>query len=129
MLQRGRKSANLLVINTSDAPPRLTAPSGLSVKERALFEELVTACDPKHFRKGDTPLLVSLVQAMLMAHRLGRNPNKVAEWEKAVRVMAMLATKLRMTPQARTDPKTIAHQRQHSGTAPWHRKGDDDEQW
>jgi hypothetical protein len=74
MRQRGRRSAEALAINVSGAPTRLTAPSGLNAKERAQFEELVNAADPNHFRKGDTPLLVSLAQATLLAQKLGRDP-------------------------------------------------------
>ncbi len=124
MRQRGRKSADQLSINVSGTPPRLTAPSGLNAKERELFKELVSASEPDHFRETDIPLLVSLAQATLLAHKLGRNPNQVVGWEKACRVQAMLATKLRMTPQSRTDPKTIARMRPNDvGIAPWHRKG------
>jgi hypothetical protein len=31
-------------------------------------------------------------------------------WEKAVKVQAMLATRLRLAPQARLDPKTVGRQ-------------------
>jgi hypothetical protein len=44
---------------------------------------------------------------------------------------AMLATKLRLTPQSRTDPKTIARMQQN-GTAPWHqgeRSEEDESSW
>jgi hypothetical protein len=126
MRQRGRKSADRLAINVNGDPPRLNPPSGLNPKECKLFEQLIAAADPRHFRESDSPLLVSLVQATLMAHKLGRDPSKVAEWEKATRVQAMLATKLRMTPQARTDPKVIARMQQN-GIVPWHRKEQEDE--
>jgi hypothetical protein len=125
MRQRGRRSADRLAINVTGESARLTAPSSLSSKERALFEQLVDAADPRHFRESDGPLLVSLVLATLMAHSLGRDPSKVAAWVKATRVQAMLATKLRMTPQARTDPRKIARM-QPDGPAPWHRKEDDE---
>jgi hypothetical protein len=125
MRQRGRRSAEALAINVSGAPTRLTAPSGLNAKERAQFEELVNAADPNHFRKGDTPLLVSLAQATLLAQKLGRDPTKVGEWEKATRVQMSLATKLRMTPQARFDRKTIGSM-QPGGNDP---NSDEDEEW
>jgi hypothetical protein len=133
MRQRGRKSAEALAINVSGTPARLTAPPGLTVKERVEFERLVNAADPNHFRKGDIPLLVSLAQATLLARKLGRDPNKVAEWEKATRVQMSLATKLRMTPQARFDRKTVGSM-QPGGIAPWHRtpndpNSDEDEEW
>jgi hypothetical protein len=57
-----------------------------------------------------------------MVRRVVRDPAKVAVWEKAVRVQAMLATRLRLSPQARTDPKTIGrHMPQRTGPPPWER--------
>lgn len=43
-----------------------------------------------------------------------------ADNKKAVRVQAMLARSLRLTPQSRLDPKTVARrQPEHTGPAPW----------
>jgi len=36
-----------------------------------------------------------------------------------VRLQISLATKLRITPQSRYDPKTIARHQPHDGPAPW----------
>jgi hypothetical protein len=62
--------------------------------------------------------------ATLLARRLATKLNKndpavVVSWERSVR--AMLATRLRLAPQARPDPKTIARMRPVGGIAPWHR--------
>ena len=46
-------------------------------------------------------------------------PKDIAIWEKAVRAQATLATPLRLAPQARTDPKTIACQQPYRGPCPW----------
>jgi hypothetical protein len=119
MRQRGRRTAEALAINVDGTPPRLTAPAGLNAKERALFEDLINACDPKHFRASDTPLLVSMVQATLMVQKLARTPSKIQEWERAARVQMALATKLRLSPHSRTDPKTITRQQHYVGPAPW----------
>jgi hypothetical protein len=57
-----------------------------------------------------------------MARALARDPDRVAEWERAVRVQASLATKLRLSPQSPLDPKTVARRMsgvQFSGRAPW----------
>ena len=43
----------------------------------------------------------------------------LATWEKAVRVQATLATRLRLAPQARLDPKTVARQQQPHWPPPW----------
>ena len=112
MRQRGRKSAEALAINVSGEPPRLTPPAGLSPKERAAFVELVNAADPRHFRRSDVPMIVALVQATIKARELGRDPSKTQDWERASRVMMALATKLRLTPQCRTRPESIARMQQ-----------------
>jgi hypothetical protein len=126
MQQRGRTpAATVIALGVTGTPPRLTAPSSLTKPERTLFIELVDSCDPRHFVKSDMPLLVSYVQAALLvrsaAARLSKkqDANTVATWERAVRTMAMLATRLRLAPQARSDPKTIA-----GWQAAQHRKSD-----
>jgi hypothetical protein len=133
MRTRGRRSAESLAINAVDGTPaRLTAPAGLTTKERALFLQLVNACSPNHLRAADTPLLITYVQAALLARELGRDPKKTREWERAARTMAALAVRLRLTPQSRKRPETIARQRQN-GIAPWHATSpecdEDDEEW
>lgn len=123
MLQRGRKGAEQLAINVNDAPSRLKTPAGLSAKERALFIELVNSTNVSHFRGSDVSLLVLYVQALLMARKLGRDPKKIVEWEKSARTTAMLATKLRLTPQSRADAKTIGRMQQPDlANAPWRRE-------
>ena len=85
-----------------------------------LFVELINACSPQHFVQSDLPLLVSYVQATLLARSMARDPEKIAVWEKAVRMQATLATRLRLAPQARTDPKSIARQAaRRLGPPPW----------
>jgi hypothetical protein len=125
-----RKSAydNIVPIGHTGLPPHLTAPSGLSVEERNLFDELVRSCDPRHFVKSDLPLLVSYIQSTLLSRssfaKMKKDPDMVAVWEKATRMQATLATRLRLAPQARTDPLTIARQQAsyHSGPNPWSEK-------
>jgi hypothetical protein len=124
-----RKSAfdNIVPLGGLPLPRSLTAPSGLSADERAQFNELVGSCDPRHFVKSDTPLLVSYVQSTLLSRRaasqMRRDPDMVTVWEKATRMQATLATRLRLAPQARTDPLTIA--RQH---AAYHAKPSEEEE-
>jgi hypothetical protein len=104
----------------------------LTTAERTLFAELIGACDARHFVRSDLPLLISYIQATLLARRLAvklskNDPSVVASWERADRVQAMLATRLRLAPQARTDPKTIARMQQN-GTAPWQQE-ERSEEW
>jgi hypothetical protein len=121
MRQRGRKSAaSAAVPNVTGEPLPLKPPAGLNRAEQSLFAQVISACSPLHFVESDLPLLVSFVQSTLMVRRAVRDPAKVAVWEKAVRVQAMLATRLRLSPQARTDPKTIGrHMPQRTGPPPW----------
>ena len=49
----------MVALNVNGEQPRLTAPSSLNTDERALFGELVDACDASHFRESDLPLLIS----------------------------------------------------------------------
>jgi len=139
MHQRGRNSiaSNVVALNVDGSPPRLNAPLGLSAEERRTFNELISVCDPRHFVKSDLPLLVSYVQSTLLsrwaASRMKKDPGMAPIWEKATRMQATLATRLRLAPQARTDPKTIARQNLH----PYHQEeeelpcnfGKDKEKW
>ena len=70
-------------------------------------------------------MITALIAATLKARDLGRDPNKVQDWERASRVMMALATKLRLTPQCRTRPESIA--RQQYAVGPWH--DEDDPPW
>ena len=107
MKQRGRKSHHLLAIQVDGMPPRLTAPEGLSKAERKLFDFLIGASPPHHFADTDQPLLLSYIQTCVMA-RAAKSPAKLAIFERLVRLQAMLATKLRLSPQTRLDPRTLA---------------------
>jgi hypothetical protein len=120
MRQRGRKSAdNLVALVVDGRSPRLMPPAYLNKSERSLFGEMINACASDHFAASDLPLLASLVQATLIARRAARDPGKLAEWERAVRVQAMLSTKLRLTAQSRTDPKSVARRLPPAGPPPW----------
>jgi hypothetical protein len=131
MKQRGRKSAASLDIPAMNgADPRLDPPSFLNSDERQVFIELTASAS--HLRNGDVPLLTSLAQATVIARRAVRKPGDLAAWERAVRIQAMLSTRLRLTPQARTHPANIARQQQTMrkpsayDTIDWESFGDDE---
>ena len=67
------------------------------------------------------PLLTSFVQATVLAQMTANDPTKIETWALTVRLQAMFATRLRLAPQARTDPKTIARSAivQRPAIAPW----------
>jgi hypothetical protein len=79
---------------------------------------LVGACDQAHFRSSDLPLLASYVQASVIARDAARDASKIMLWERAVRMQATLATRLRLSPQSRIDPKTLGRQ-EPQGAPPW----------
>jgi len=137
MIQRGRKSSNVVALGVTASSPRLTPPPTLTKAEKALFDELIGSSDPQHFVPSDMPLLVSFVQATLLARSLAStaakpskpDPTVIGSWEKVTRVMAMLATRLRMTPQARNDPKTVGVRQRNAAMLikpPWADEDDDD---
>jgi hypothetical protein len=122
MRQRGRKSlaANLVDFNQSGQRPRLIPPETLTNPERELFLATVNACSPEHFRGSDMPLLVAYVQATVLAQSAAGDPDKFAMWERAVKTLAMLASRLRLSPQSRVDPKSIGRMVPPSpGKEPW----------
>ena len=116
MLQRGRKTANNLTALPSNADrSRLVPPPHLTDSERRLFAEIVAACPVRQFVATDALLLASFVQATMLARDAARtaagDPRALATWEKATRAQTMLARALRLTPQARVDPKVIGRNR------------------
>jgi hypothetical protein len=139
MIQRGRRTGNVVALGVTALPPPLTPPATLTEAEKALFDELVKSCDPQHFVPSDSPLLASFVQATLLARSLessAARPSKpdpavIGSWEKVTRVMAMLATRLRLAPQARNDPKSVGIRQRNAAMwmkPPWETKKDDDDE-
>jgi hypothetical protein len=123
MKQRGRKSPEQQAIVVDGTPPRLTAPAGLTEAEQTLFTTLVNACDPRHFIEGDSPILVSFVQATLMVRTLAGDANRINEWDKVVRAQMALARSLRLTVHTRLDPETVARASSFDdGRRPWQPK-------
>ena len=120
-----RKSASeLSIVPIGDRVSRLRPSANLSEPERDVFDRIVTACDPKHFRASDLPLLVRYCEVTALAERAATEMRSVgpvstfgttSAWltvqEKAIRAMVALSMRLRLSPQSRTDPKTLARQR------------------
>ncbi len=112
MLQRGKKSAaSLSVVSPVTALPRLKPPEGLTESEAKLFRDLVAKAAPDHFVETDVPLIVAYAQAILLARwafkAMGEQDIAFQTWQQAARTMAALATKLRLCPHSRSDPKTV----------------------
>ena len=107
------------VIKVTGKQPRLDAPSTLTTAEQKLFNQLIAACDASHFRRSDLPLLVAFVQATAISQAAAHDPDKIVIWEKSTRLLATLATRLRLAPQARLDPKSAHRQDPPRLRLPW----------
>jgi hypothetical protein len=113
MLQkRGRKTAgHLQGMALNGDPPRLEPPPHLSEPERQLFAELIAVSPAQQFAPSDAPLLAAYVQAIVLGRgafkKAATDPQQLHVWEKATRVAGTLATRLRLSPHSRTDPKVI----------------------
>jgi hypothetical protein len=116
MLQRGRvPRTNLMPLPLDVEQRRLEPPASLSSDEKKLFAELVGACRATHFTPSDEPLLISFVQATLLARKsiktAARDRDALMTWERATKLQGMLATKLRLAPQSRIDALSAARGR------------------
>lgn len=122
-------------LDVAGTPPPLVPPSSLTSTERALFKDIVNACDPKQFARGDVQLLVSYVQVVLAVRKLAAvanrkpSPGAFASLERMARLQASLATKLRLSPQSRLDRKTAGRlvAKQHNASY-YDRAADDDDE-
>ena len=131
MKPRGRISAAALsVLGVDGHQARPLPPACLSEPERELFASIVGGCDADHFRQTDLPLLSRYCEAAILAERAARElrngavvDGKPSPWvvvqEKCVRAMVSLSMRLRLSPQSRIDPKTLARQQPYSGRNPW----------
>lgn len=119
------------VTAVDSSEPRLDPPASLPEAERIIFIGLVDACEPKHFRPSDVPLLCRYCEATVLAEQAARElrqagavvDGKTSPWitvqEKAVRAMVALSMRLRLSPQSRIDPKTLGRQQIPTGRRPW----------
>lgn len=123
-----RQSAEALRFPSVKATAWLSPPRGLEKETSRVFRRIVGSSDPQHFVEADAPLLVEYCRAVLLAEQADRElrtggpvvGGKTSPWiviqEKAQRAMTALALRLRICPQARQDPKTVA--RRSKGPSP-----------
>ena len=104
--------AERAVVPISPLNPRLQPPADLAEEEAALFRQLVASCPSDHFVESDQPLLAAYCIAICLSRRsaakLAEDPSLATVWERSTRMLATLATRLRLAPQSRVDPKTLA---------------------
>ena len=113
MIRPGRRSAaQLSAPPINGGQPRLEPPEFLSEAERSLFLELTQACAAEHFVRSDLPLLTSFVQAVQLSRsairRAGEDSAALQQWDRATKMVGMLATRLRLSPQSRSEPRSVA---------------------
>jgi hypothetical protein len=120
--QRGRKSgATIAPLRVNGSAPPIQAPAGLSRAERTAFDKLAAATG--HLIESDVSLVVSYVQAGLVARRLAgelaQNLALFRPWKEAVKLQTTLAVKLRLAPSTRCDPKTLGRRSPPPGKPIW----------
>lgn len=144
MKQRGRKSAaSKLAVIDGGRGSRAAPPADLCDYQAAKWAEIVGAMPADWFKPEMTDLLRAYCRVSKICYQIDHmldeldDPEKVlekglehamlmikltAQRDKQVRQLAMLATKMRLTPQARQEPKTAGRARvkaQESGGQPW----------
>jgi hypothetical protein len=124
MLQRGRKSAARAATLAPLAPTRAIEPDAiLTPAEREVWDSLVGSKPAGFFNADSVPLLEGLARCVAMTRWLASriveaqaadDIDKLATLlklnEREQRGAASLATKLRLTPQARFQPVTAGRQ-------------------
>jgi hypothetical protein len=124
MQQRGRKGIAQLSIVSPDATgtrPTLTSFEPLKPKEQKIFN--VVAAENAHLRQTDAVLLGAFARAAVGSF----NTDNASDFEKLARTAATLATRLRISPQSRCNPVTLARRyaEQDNGPKPWDRNRDE----
>jgi len=127
MAQRGRKSAasNVVSIAAIGIRPTLTPCRPLSRSEKRVFD--LVAKEHQHLRAIDAPLLTGFVIACAQMF----TTKDASDFEKMARVALSFATRLRLSPQSITQPRTLgrhyADAAESSGLPkPWEMPDDDD---
>ena len=124
MRQRGRpSSASMVAVMPGDRPK---APDELQPDEAAEWAKIVDRMPPDWFTVETHPVLIQLCRQICNARRIADELNRVKtgplhevahfdrfrEWQKMLTQtsasIAILATKLRLTPQSRYDQKVAA---------------------
>jgi phage terminase small subunit len=104
----------------SGAVPRLTPSAALSTEAAERFREVVAAADASHFHETERGVLEGYAEAWALHRRAQAHlategavleSGKTSPWfaiaKDAAFTMGTLATKLRLTPQARLDRKQV----------------------
>jgi hypothetical protein len=127
-MKRGRRStADVIALHGNYTRTPLAPLGTLTRIERRVFDHMVV--ENPHLKRADIPLLEAFAVAYARVAAAKRAKPEV--WEREARVLMALGTKLRVTVQATTEPRTAARRRLEEAAAkPWDRKPweDDDAQ-
>ena len=106
-------------------------PGDLSASEAKLFREIIASNHPDHFVHSDAYLLASYCQAIAASRRTAKqmikDPKVVVVWERATRMQAQLATKLRLSPSSRMDAQTAFRKSRKHNPSAYDQMGNDDD--
>ena len=107
---------------------RLQPPPYLSDPARKVFSEVVGSSDPRAFRKAELPLLCAFCEAVVLNRYYARMlAEETAEdffvshraWAESTKLLATLATRLRLTPHSRLDARGAGRLRTTTKLLPW----------
>ena len=114
-----KSAAALAVLRVDGKPSRLVPREGVTKEVGAIFKEIVAQVSASHFKPTDAALIEQYAQAIALGRRSyaalddegpvvsGRANPWIVVLEKAHRSAVALSARLRLSPQHRTDPKTV----------------------
>lgn len=106
MPRASKVSLTVVPVHELDKHRKVLAPaSKLRADERVVFDLIAT--NNVHLTKLDVPLMEAYAIASARVSTKGRSL-KIADLDKNVRMLMLLATKLRITPQSRIDPEKLS---------------------
>jgi hypothetical protein len=110
MKRGGRTSASAAsIIPLGPGMPRIEPPKGFDADEKALWRQIVGTMPADWFDLGSAPMLAKLCEHLVAADGLKKayktngDIELLKNWREETKVIASLATKLRLTPQSRYD--------------------------
>ncbi len=139
MGKRGRKSAaELSVVRIDCAAQRPAPPADLTPGQAAIWRAVVETTPAGWFSEGDV-LLRSYCRHVQTADFLAKLVNEhlhelseiqslkrlLSMRERETRMLTHLATKMRLTPQARITPRSAGRQMENIVRRPWQRPWED----
>jgi phage terminase small subunit len=139
-MPRKSRAALDLASHVNAASNRLRPPDDLPADVVAVFRRIVASTDPRHFVPADLDLLVRYCKAIAdaaLADRMlatdgyvidGKPSAWIAIQREANRAIAVLATRLRLSPQSRVDPKTTGARMPHAAPSVYGLLGLDEEE-